>query len=184
MTGSALPRGEIDWQAELVRHCRWLRSIVLARVGERQAVDDVMQEIALAAIRQQSPIKDPTKTGPWLYRLAVTQSLLYRRTMGRRRKLEQRYAEHLESDPADEHEPDPFRWLLAGEQRERIRDAITSLPPKDAEILLLKYVEGWSYKRLAELLSISDAAVESRLHRARARMRERLLQMEVIELGS
>lgn len=183
-TGSALKRNEIDWQAELACHDGWLRSIVLARVGERQAVDDVMQEIALAAIRQQSPIKDPSKTGPWLYRLAVTKSLLYRRTMGRRRKLEQRYADRLETAQTDDHEPDPLRWLLADERRDRIREAITSLSSKDAEILLLKYVDGWSYKRLAELFDISNAAVESRLHRARARMRKRLLQMEVIELGS
>ena len=183
VTGSALPRDEVDWQAELARHDRWLRSVVLARVGERQAVDDVMQEIALAAIRQQAPIKDASKSGPWLYRLAVTKSLLYRRTMGRRRKLERRYAERLETAPASEHTADPLQWLLADERRQRIREAITELSPKDAEILLLKYIEGWSYQRLAELLNISHSAVESRLHRARARMRERLRQMEVIELG-
>ena len=56
----------IDWQAALAQHDRWLRTIVLARVRERQAVDDVMQEVALAAVRQAAPLADVAKVAPWL----------------------------------------------------------------------------------------------------------------------
>ena len=77
-------RQQIDWQSELALHERWLRTIVRARVRESDAVDDVMQEVALAAIEQKSPVNDPTKVAPWLYRVAVMQSLLYRRSRGRR----------------------------------------------------------------------------------------------------
>ena len=62
-------------------------------VGEFQAVDEVMQEVSLAAIRQHAPLNDARKVAPWLYRLAVTQSLLYRRKQGRGRKLINRYVE-------------------------------------------------------------------------------------------
>src|SRR5580658_5645112 len=48
----------IDWPAVLVAHDRWLRTVVYARVGEPQAVDEVMQEVSLAAVRQQAPIND------------------------------------------------------------------------------------------------------------------------------
>ena len=54
-------RQQIDWQSELALHERWLRTIVRARVRESDAVDDVMQEVALAAIEQKSPVNDPTK---------------------------------------------------------------------------------------------------------------------------
>ena len=74
----------IDWQAALAQHDRWLRTVVLARVGEPQAVDEVMQEVALAAVKQASPLAEAAKIAPWLYRLAVLQSLLYRRKQGRR----------------------------------------------------------------------------------------------------
>ena len=82
----------IDWPAVLAAHDRWLRTVVYARVGEVQAVDEIMQEVSLAAIRQQ-PISDVDKVTPWLYRLAVTHSLLYRRKMGRRRKLIDRFVQ-------------------------------------------------------------------------------------------
>ena len=68
----------VDWAAKLAEHDRWLRTIVLARLGERQAVDEVMQEVALAAVAQRAPLSDLARVGAWLYRLAVRQALLYR----------------------------------------------------------------------------------------------------------
>jgi DNA-directed RNA polymerase specialized sigma24 family protein len=75
-TNDAAGGPRIDWPAVLATHDRWLRTVVYARVGEPQAVDEVMQEVSLAAVRQKAPINDVEKVTPWLYRLAVTQSLL------------------------------------------------------------------------------------------------------------
>src|SRR5438477_9755536 len=81
-----------DWAAALAKHDRWLRTAVLAGLGERQAVDEVMQEVALAALAQRAPLADPAKIGPWLYRIAVRRTLLYRRQRGRQHRLVGRYA--------------------------------------------------------------------------------------------
>ena len=173
------PQPAIDWSAELSRHDRWLRCVIMARLGERQGVDEVMQEVGLAAVRQKAPLQDPTKVAPWLYRLAVTQSLLYRRKLGRKRKLVDRYVEQVRI--GDEPTGDALEWLISDERRDLIRTALKQLAPRDAEILLLKYVEDWNYGRIAERLGISHSAVETRLHRARARMRTALSELQVIE---
>ena len=172
---------QIDWPAMLAKHDRWLRTIVLARLGQADAVDEVMQEVSIAAVRQQAPLADPTKVAPWLYRLAVTQSLLYRRKLGRRRKLTDRYAERNQPLEQDNREMDPLGWLLADERRQLIRTAISRLPRRDAELLLLKYTEDWSYRELAEKLGITESAVEARLHRARQKLRKELTSLEVVE---
>ena len=162
----------VDWPAALAEHGRWLRTAVLARLGERQAVDEVMQEVALAAVAQRAPLAEPQRVGAWLYRLAVRQALLYRRRVGRQRKLVDRYAErgqggaHVSADPLD--------WLMHDERRQLVRDALGRLPRRDAEILLLKYAEGLSYHALAERLGVAESAVEARLHRARQRLRAEL----------
>ncbi len=174
----------IDWQAALAEHDRWLRTVVFSRLGEPQAVDEVMQEVALAAVEQRAPLADPAKVAPWLYRLAVVQSLLYRRTMGRRRKLTDRYAERFRPTERDTREPDPLGWLLAEERRGKVREAMDRLRPRDAEMLMLKYTEDWSYRDLARHLGISESAVEARLHRARKRLRQELAALEVIEVPS
>ena len=171
----------IDWPAVLAAHDRWLRTVVFARVGEVQAVDEIMQEVALAAVRQKAPINDVEKVTPWLYRLAVTHSLLYRRKQGRRRKLIDRYVQR--NQPTEyARSADPLEWLLAKERREQIRKAMQRIPRRDAEILLLKYTEDWSYRQLAGRLGISESAVEARLHRARLRLRTELASLEVIEV--
>ena len=59
--------------------------------------------------------------------------------------------------------------------------AIKRLVRRDAEILLLKYTEDWSYRELAEHLGISESAVEARLHRARQRLRSELAVLDVVE---
>lgn len=175
---------EIDWQAVLAEHDRWLRTVVRARLGEPEGVDEVMQEVALAAVEQRSPLADPAKAAPWLYRLAVTQSLLYRRKLGRRRKLTQRYAQRRRPTEHDTREPDPLGWLLAQERRGQVRRAVRRLARRDAEILMLKYSEGWSYRRLAEHLGLTQSAVEARLHRARKRLRAELAALETAEAST
>ena len=171
----------IDWQAALAEHRRWLRTVVTARCGEPQAVDEIMQEVALAAVKQQAPLQDSSKVAPWLYQLAVRQSLLYRRKMGRQRNLTQRYAEREPNNENHESGSDPLSWMLAEEKRSRIRQAIAKLPSDDAEMLLLKYTEDWSYKEIAQHLGLSRSAVESRLHRARQKMRQKLVSLDVLE---
>lgn len=174
LTESVEGRQRIDWQAALAEHGRWLRTVLAARLGDRHAVEDVLQEVSLAAVAQKAPLADPTKVAPWLYRLAVTQALLHRRKLGRKRKLIDRYGERFRPTEADPHAVDPLAWLLADERRAMIRQALQRLPRRDAEILLLKYTEDWSYHQLAAHLGISHSAVETRLHRARARLRQEL----------
>jgi RNA polymerase sigma-70 factor (ECF subfamily) len=174
----------IDWQAALAQHDRWLRTVVVARVREPQAVEEVMQEVALAAVKQSAPITDAGKVAPWLYRLAVLQALLYRRKCGRRRRLNDRYSERVQHGDGEMSPPvDPLNWLIAEERRSLIRRALAQLARRDAEILLLKYTESWNYHQVAAHLGISHAAVEARLHRARARLRQELASLDVIEVG-
>src|SRR5439155_21804001 len=132
----------IDWQAALAQHDRWLRTVVLARVREPQAVDEVLQEVALAAVKQAAPLADRSKVAPWLYRLAVLQSLLYRRKAGRRRRLKERYIDAAgERDRSQPPPIEPPNWLLAHDRRSLVRRGLTHLAPKDAAILLVKYTE-------------------------------------------
>lgn len=172
---------KIDWQAALAQHDRWLRTVVRARVGEATGADEVMQEVALAAVKQAAPLNDPAKVAPWLYQLAVRQSLLYRRKMGRQRKLTQRYSDRFRPTEIDQRMPEPLSWMLSEERRQRVRMAMDRLNPRDAEILMLKYTENWSYHEIAAHLGIGHSAVEARLHRARQRLRNELTAMQVVE---
>lgn len=158
----------------LVRHRPWLATVLRARGVESGAIDEVLQEVGSAALASADRLRDSEKIAPWLYRIVVVSALQYRRRTGRRRKLAKRYAAGhgtAEQDGTTRAQPDPLDWLLAEELRQLVRQAIASLPVRDAELMLLKYTEDWTYRQLALHLGISESAVEARLHRARDKMR-------------
>ncbi len=160
----------LDWGATLAEHERWLRRVVASRLGEPQAVDEVMQDVALAAVAQRSPLLNPARAAVWLYRLAVRHVLIYRRKSGRQRGLVHRYAARRALSNVDTA-PSPLAWLVNEERQKLVQDALRRLPPRDAEILVLKHAEGFTARELAERLGVAVATVETRLHRARHRLR-------------
>jgi len=149
--------GSVDVPAALESHRRWLRTVVSARVYDFHAVNDVMQEVALAAARNQSLSIDADGISAWLYRVAVWQSLLYRRRKGRDGRRVDGYHDHRRQDDERATEGDPLRWLLAEEEMELVRKALCNLSRKDRELLLLKYTEDWTCRKLAERLPNSTA---------------------------
>jgi RNA polymerase sigma-70 factor (ECF subfamily) len=165
-----------DWGSTLAVHERWLRRVVASRLGERQAVDEVMQDVALAAVSQRSPLRDPSRTAVWLYRLAVRHVLIYRRKSGRRRGLIHRYAAR-QGTAERESSGSPLVWLVRDERQKLVQEALGRLPPRDAELLALKYAEGFSARELSARLGVTIATIEARLHRARGRLRTELARL-------
>lgn len=169
--------GKIDWNAALSANESRLRSTIATRVGESAAVDEVFQDVALAATRQKAPIRDPRKIGAWLRRLATVYSLLYRRSIGRKKKLLQRYQDRVPVREISGIDAEPLHWLLLEERRALVRAATALLPEDERRVLTLKYAEERSYKEIAEETGATVSAVQSKLHRARARLREKLAEL-------
>jgi RNA polymerase sigma-70 factor (ECF subfamily) len=164
----------------VLAHCRWLRTVLVARSGDLDATDDLLQEVLLAAEKNCRNGHPPDDLRPWLYRVAVRQALLHRRKLGRRRRaLKQKQVQNRTRPETAKRTP--LDWLLQRERQQMVRTALTQLAPKDAEILLLKYSENWSYRQISEHLGLSLSAVEGRLHRARQRMRTELTAMNFDE---
>jgi RNA polymerase sigma-70 factor (ECF subfamily) len=149
----------------------WLRTTLLARLGCADEVDEVMQEVALAAVHQSAKQEPVERVGPWLYRVALRQVMLFRRKAGRRRKLHNAFRER--TLPVEQ--PSPLHFLLNQERHQVVRNAMNGLGEVDRQMVMLKYVQGLSYNEIAERLGVSASSVQSRLHRARAQMRTGLV---------
>jgi RNA polymerase sigma-70 factor (ECF subfamily) len=175
-------RAALNWGALLATHERWLRTAIFARLGDRQAADEVYQELAVAVVGRPASAEGPANVSAWLYQIALRQTLLFRRRQGRRQRLTLRYADRGGDKSANGEVSDPLGWLLLIERRRAVREALGSLPARDAEILLLKYTEDWSCRDMAAHLGVSETAIEARLHRARQRLREALARSSAIEV--
>ncbi len=174
---NGMPHGAIDWGGCLREHADWLRQVIRARTGEPQAVDEVWQQVALAAVEQRSPLADPDKVAPWLHRLAVVLSARYRRQQGRGRRALAVLAEQTAGTGAAAS--DPMDWLLLRERHELTRAALARLAPRDAEMLTLKYGQRWSYRQIAQRLGITEKAVDARMQRAREKLRQELSRLGI-----
>ena len=158
----------------LAKHQSWLRTVLLARLRDVDIVDEVMQEVAIAVIHQQSKTEPIEHPGPWLYRVALKQVLMYRRKTGRRRRFLKAITENPTSSVTTSEQYEPLQWLLNRERQQTVRSSLERLSDRDREILLLKYNDGLSYDQIAERLGITTASVRMRLHRARQNMKDHL----------
>jgi len=165
-----------DLNQLVVAHDRWLRTALSTRLSGRDEIDEVMQETYAAAAEGLKSLRKVDAAGPWLYQIAIRQALMFRRRMGRNRKMiESAKQEYVDQTSGDSN---PLQWLLAEERNQLVRRSMQHLPRRDAEILLLKYTENWSYQQIGTHLGISESAVEARLHRARQRLRKQLAAAE------
>jgi RNA polymerase sigma-70 factor (ECF subfamily) len=158
-------------QAVYLENETWLRTVVRSRVQESDAVEDIMQNIALALVRQRETLRDIAQIGAWLYQVAVRQVMMHRRTAGRRRNFENRISQQAGQGELVSSEHDPVASVLASEKQASVRVAVQQLGELDRQVLMLKYVEGWTYRQLAEMLGVSEDTIEYRLLKSRKRLK-------------
>ncbi|MBV8842309.1 MAG: sigma-70 family RNA polymerase sigma factor [Bryobacterales bacterium] len=82
-------------------------------------------------------------------------------------------------EPSD-RSPNPEQALLEQSRREQVRRAIARLEPEFREALVLREIEGLSYKEIAAVLEIPAGTVMSRLSRARQRLLNELAPAEEV----
>ena len=163
----------IDWGQALEKHRRWLATVIRSRLSDPDAAEDVLQEVALAAIKQSSRPTDPSKVAPWLYRIALRKVINHHRVTGRRRKLLEGAigAGRVEEES---RESLPGEWMMRQEAIGSVEDGLGKLEAQDRQLLMLKYSEGWGYQELSDHLGISIKTVEYRLLKARRALRAQL----------
>jgi RNA polymerase sigma-70 factor, ECF subfamily len=159
-----LAAGDQSALAELfVEHGDLVFRTALRLTSSRADAEDVTQELFL---RLGSAVRGFTGTAAsfpgWMRRVAVRQSLMHLRSGRRRREVS----------------VDGLLSLVApaagSVDRMTIDTALGRLPDELRTVFLLKEVEGYGHAEIAELLGISVANSEVRLHRARRALRELL----------
>jgi RNA polymerase sigma-70 factor (ECF subfamily) len=145
--------------------------IALRITGSPADAEDVMQDAFLDAFRAWPSFRGESAPTTWLYRIAVNAALKRRRS--------QHDLEYLsEQEASDEEIPDwsgdVAQTALQHEVELRLEDGIARLPVDLRVTLILRDVEGLSTAEASAVLAIGEAAVKSRLHRARVLLRRYL----------
>jgi RNA polymerase sigma-70 factor, ECF subfamily len=146
-------------------HPRVFRFIAAATGAAAADVDDLVQETLLHAWRNRAQFRGDASILTWVLAIAKNRVKMRARSLGKRPAF-----------GAIDREALPVDVVRSEEAAAAVRQALGALDPDHADVLLRRYFEGRTVREIAEALGESEKAVESRLHRAREALREKLAQ--------
>jgi RNA polymerase sigma-70 factor (ECF subfamily) len=168
------------FEALVRRYEGWVFTLALRMVGDRGEAEDMAQEVFLKAYRGLPRFKGTARFSTWLYAIASHHCLNHLRA--RRRRPEACAGrvegfggeELLAADLLPDGAPRADALLERADLARIVQTGLTSLTEDHRLILILRDIQGLSYEEIAETLEVEVGTVRSRLHRARAELRERL----------
>ncbi|HXU13755.1 MAG TPA: sigma-70 family RNA polymerase sigma factor [Terriglobales bacterium] len=175
----ACKRGDVAAFEELVkRYDRKLFRIAQHVTQNREDAQDVVQEAFLKVFRNLSQFREDSQFSTWLVRITINQSLM------KVRKVHTKKEVGIDQDSQAETgqnalefadwAPNPEERYRSSELRAILRKALKTLQPTLSLVFVLRDIEGLSTEQTSEVLDLSQAAVKTRLMRARLQLRDRL----------
>jgi len=144
----------------------------LRMCGDSEDAKDVLQDTLLAAARTIGDFRGESSMSTWLYTIARSFCIK------RRRRSKFAPADELSLDAEGvglpSGLPGPDELASRGEVRRALASALAALDPASREVLILRDIEGLTAPEVGKITGSSVDAIKSRLHRARATLRERL----------
>ncbi len=159
------------------RHQDYIYNSVFHLVSDEHDAEDLAQDVFVSAFDSLESFEGRAKFTTWLYGIMLNTVRSYWRRTGRRTvfSLDGSQSEEDGPNPELEDETDgPVRKTLRREEVELVREAIDGLEDDLREILVLRDLQGLSYKDLAEVLDVPIGTVKSRLYRARGELKDLL----------
>jgi len=161
--------GQTSAFAEIVnRYKDGLVGYLIRLLGNRERAEDLAQEAFLRLYERSSSYEERGQLKAYLFRIATNQL----RSEERRTLRWNRITYLLRGTNGGP--PNQERTLLQDELRHELLTAIAALPLRFRTALVLREIEGWSYRSISETLNCSEGTVKSRIHRARDLLRRRL----------
>lgn len=156
------------------RYRNFVFTIVLRYLNSREDAEEVSQDVFLKAFRSLADFKGASKFSTWLYTIATTTCL----TFLRKKKLE---VHSLDNEKVFQAADNLDGGLGANqiEQKSRVamvNEAIRMLSPDDAQIITLFYKGEQTLDEIAQILGKEPNAVKVQLHRARGRLKEKMVR--------
>ena len=160
-------RGDQEAFATLIRHYDpGLRALAYRLLGDRDRMDDALQEAYVKAFRALPRFRGQSRLGTWLYRIAYNACL---DELGRSRRVVQFPLDGV-TEPA---QPGPDPGDVAALRGDLAR-ALAALPVEERAAVLLVDAQGFDYRDAGRVLGVPEGTVASRLSRARAALRSAL----------
>jgi RNA polymerase sigma-70 factor (ECF subfamily) len=152
-----------------------LLSFIYRFIGEINESEDIVQETFFRVYKNKHYYKEVAKFSTWIYTIAgnLAKTELRRR---RRRKIFSIHKETAAEKDIDlpDKNSDPEKEVNTILTEKVIQKAISSLPPKFRQVIILRDIQGFSYEEISGIIKVPLGTVKSRVNRARLRLQEDL----------
>jgi RNA polymerase sigma-70 factor (ECF subfamily) len=151
------------------RHKDALVNYLTGLTRSRDRAEELAQESFLRLYQSSARYREQGQFVPFLFRIATNLLRSQERRARRWRILSMRFSSNGH-DPG----PTPQALLLKEEATQRVAWALAELPLKYRSPLMLREIEGWSYREIASALGCQEGTIKSRINRGRDRLRHLL----------
>ncbi len=148
------------------RYARMVHGILLCRVPPRE-VDDLVQEVFLAAMKKLSSLREDAKFAGWLATITRNRATDYFRKAGPENSLTEEVEEHAQTAATDHGSEQKAAMILS---------VVQGLPEPYREPLILRLVEGMTGPEIAERTGLTHGSVRVNLFRGMQLLRQKLAE--------
>lgn len=172
--------GDAEAFGQLVeKYSSFVYRTVFFDIKKHEDAEDISQEVFIKAYRALGSFRCDCEFSTWLYRICKNTVYDYARKRVRNATIP------LSSMSSDEYEReyevpdtdgkfDPEKTYISKETSGIVNDAISSLSEQHRDIIVMRDIQGLSYSEIADILSLEEGTVKSRLSRARAALKQKL----------
>ncbi len=151
------------------RHSRVAYSLAYRMMGERQAAEDLVQEAFLKVWRAAGSYRaERGSVRTWILSIVHHRGVDQLRSAARRRQI----GDKAETIASTSQPSEAFAETWRNSQRERLREALSHLPPEQLKVLELAYFSGYTHVEIAELLDLPLGTVKGRMRLGIKKIRE------------
>jgi RNA polymerase sigma-70 factor (ECF subfamily) len=161
----------------VVRYQERVYNLVLRGLTDQDAALDVAQEVFLKAYRGLARFQGESQFFTWLFRITMNETITARRKRDRRGRPVS--LDRTDEDGEKRSDPpaatdDPGAAVARLDDQALVQQAIAGLDDEQAQVLLLRDIDGRSYQEISEILECPLGSVKSRIHRARLALKDKL----------
>ena len=150
-------------RALIERHRAAVYRVALRMLGDRSEAEDVAQDVLLQLVRTRDALAPGSDEGAWAYAIAINRCRDLLRSHRHARRTEAPEDRLDEEDPR----PTPDQALDLARRERSVQAALQKLPASYREVLVLRDLEGQPYRRMCEVLGLSETNLKARVIRAR-----------------
>lgn len=154
---------ESTFRTLVMKHKEKVRNLIFITLSDSEFVDDISQDVFISVYHKLKEFRFESKFTTWLYRITVNKCRDYLR----KKKVRSIFVPIGDSDR--EYPTGPFSENI--DIPHLVRNAIDKLPEKLKEPLVLRDIDGLSYKEIADQLGTEVGTIKSRIFRARENLK-------------